>query len=326
MHPNQQALNVLKKHGRSFYFASHLLGQEYRIRAARLYAFCRHADDLVDESNDLDTATRDIEALRKALRDSLGTMKPNHSTVENMLSLMDEIKIPHAPVLALIEGMQSDLGDRNIQNEAELLQYAYQVAGTVGLMMCKVLDVHNPKAWPFALDLGIAMQLTNIARDVAEDAAKGRVYLPADWIGGLQTDDVLNPTDHQALQINAGVQKILALAEVYYRSGLAGVVYLPTAARYGILVAAAVYREIGRLVKRAGIRSLFSRTVVPKHRKLWCAFKILISYWMHSGEQKFKPVHDQHLHKNLRNCFGANLPTLPNLPNLPNEHGQYPKP
>lgn len=302
VYSSEQALATLKKHGRSFYFGSHLLGHVYRDRAARLYTFCRYVDDLVDESNDFALAAHNIEELKQSLfrKDSA------QPVVRQMISLMQEVNIPTAPVLSLIEGVGSDLDARCIQDEAELIQYAYQVAGTVGLMMCKVLDVNDARAWPFAIDLGIAMQLTNIARDVGEDAEKGRVYLPACWIGKTRAAEILNSSELHTNQIMAGTQRILALAEQYYQSGFSGLVYLPPAARYGVLVAAAVYRDIGREVTRLGLQAISQRAVVPKSRKLVCAVRSLIDHWIQSSTIKPAPTHNTNLHQSLQHCYGAN--------------------
>jgi 15-cis-phytoene synthase len=302
---DDQAIAVLKSNGRSFYFASRLLGSRYRIRASRLYAFCRYVDDLVDESTDPLRASQDINILKVSL-------KEGHSTqpcVSNMIALMQSLSMPDAPVVSLIAGVQSDLLPRSIKEEAELLHYAYEVAGTVGLMMCFILDVRDTQAWPFAIDLGIAMQLTNIARDVGEDAAKGRVYLPASWLGDLSAADIINPNSDQQKTLQQATQRILKLADVYYQSGLAGVRYLPWGARYGIVVAAMVYREIGEVVADSGYTSWKQRAVVPHSRKVFCATKALTNHaWKFLS--KWKSVeHDPALHQALQNCFGVQKTT-----------------
>ena len=302
---DNQAIAVLRSNGRSFYFASRLLGSTYRVRAARLYAFCRYVDDMVDESTDQDSAAREIEQLKSSLQSG-------HSAqpcVKNMIALMQTLSMPFAPVQSLISGVQSDLLPRRIKDEAELLHYAYEVAGTVGLMMCFLLDVRNTQAWPFAIDLGIAMQLTNIARDVGEDAAKGRVYLPATWVGDLSATDIVNPNAEQQKTLQQATQRILKLADVYYQSGLAGVRYLPPGARYGIVVAAMVYREIGAVVADTGYRSWNQRAVVPQSRKVVCASKALTNHAWRFLTQWASVEHDPTLHQDLQNCFGAQKTT-----------------
>ena len=180
---------VLCRHGRTFHFASHLLGATHGERAATLYAFCRHVDNLADEAGD-------VQAARLALagvRDALVTGRAEDAWTAAMLRLQASTGLPLAPALELVAGVASDLDAVRIADEDALVRYAYRVAGTVGQMMCAVLDVHDPRALPFAVDLGIAMQMTNIARDVGEDARMGRRYLPASWIGDVAPADIAAP-------------------------------------------------------------------------------------------------------------------------------------
>lgn len=297
-----EAVAVLKSNGRSFHFASRLLGQTYRTRAARLYAFCRYVDDLADEASDTTIAAQELLALRTSLQ----TGKASEPCVVSMIDLMQELAMPLAPVLSLVSGVQSDLEPRRVKDQAELLQYAYQVAGTVGVMMCIILDVRERQAWPFAIDLGIAMQLTNIARDVGEDAQKGRVYLPATWLGDISAAQIPAPTPVAAEKLRNATQKVLDLAQTYYQSGLDGIQYLPPTARYGIVVAAMVYREIGQMVAQADHCSWDSRAIVPYPRKLATAAKALTRYAIKTGNRQEHPCHDAHLHQHLQHCFGAN--------------------
>jgi phytoene synthase len=297
-----EAIAVLKSHGRSFHFASRLLGETYRSRAARLYAFCRYVDDLADEASDPSIAAQDLLALKTSLK----TGQTSEPCVMSMIDLMQELSIPMAPVLSLVSGVQSDLEPRRVQDQAELLQYAYQVAGTVGLMMCFILDVRDRQAWPFAIDLGIAMQLTNIARDVGEDAQKGRVYLPSTWLGNVAAAQISNPTAEHAAQLRTATKQVLSLAQDYYQSGMAGIHYLPTTARYGIVVAAMVYRDIGQMVAEEDYRSWDCRAVVPYSRKLATAAKALTRYSTQSASRQAHVSHDAHLHQHIQHCFGAN--------------------
>ena len=142
----------------------------------------------------------------------------------------------------LIAGMASDAETVRVADEAELLRYCYRAAGTVGLMMCRVLDAREPAAAAHAVDLGIAMQLTNLCRDVADDARMGRRYLPASLVGDLPPGDLIEPSPALRPKVRAAVARLLALAELYYASGEAGLPFLPVRARAGILVAGRVYR------------------------------------------------------------------------------------
>ncbi len=299
-----QALAVLKSHGRSFYFASHLLAPEYRARAARLYAFCRYVDDVADEAIVPDLAIKELDCIKHSIQSG----RSDNPCVSDMIALMQELAMPQAPVLSLIDGIQSDLTMQQIQDEADLLRYAYQVAGTVGLMMCELLDVQHKQAWPFAIDLGIAMQLTNIARDVGQDAALGRIYLPATWLGSMAAKEILSPSAQQALSLQSSTKRLLALAQEYYQSGLSGVVYLPPAARYGIIVAAHVYSEIGQTITHSDYRSWDRRAVVSQPRKVVCAASALIRYAVSPSLRQTNPCHARSLHQHLQDCFGTDQP------------------
>jgi len=159
--------------------------------------------------------------------------------------------------------MDLDLGQ--IQNENELLRYCYRAAGVVGLMMCRVFGVTDQRALRHAKSLGIAMQLTNIARDVQEDWQRGRCYLPLNWLP--QGVDASSRNE-----VHAAVRRILDLAEEYYKIGNEGMVYLPSAVRPAIRVAASVYREIGTQIRRRNYRVLQGRIIIPKVRFVSCAF------------------------------------------------------
>lgn len=300
----EPAIETLKQHGRSFYFASQFLDPRYRNRAARLYAFCRHIDDLADESDDSAVAQAELAHIKTQLATAQG--QDPHTL--DMLSLMRDTAMPASPVMSLIEGVESDLQGLEIHSEADLINYAYSVAGTVGLMMSIVLDVHDENAWPFAIDLGIAMQLTNIARDIGEDASKNRVYLPTAWVGELDPQKIRHPDTQLQQTLRTNTKRILDLAEHYYRSGLSGLHYLPKQARTAILVAAQVYREIGQLIRRSGYSTWDRRTVVSLPRKLACATGTLTRYLLIDRKNQTS-LHNLDLHAALTDRFGAHKQT-----------------
>ena len=295
-------LAILAEHGRTFHFASHLLGATFRMRAANLYAFCRYIDDLADKTQDVQLAKKRLLAVRRDL--SLRATTQDRSA--QMLALVEKTAMPMTPVLALIDGAMQDLEPVLIADERTLIQYAYQVAGTVGLMMCSVLDVEESDALPYAIDLGIAMQLTNIARDVGEDAEMGRVYLPSEWTGGLTPSDILDPTPVHAETLKVATRRMLYLADEYYHSGLQGLYYLPRSARWGILVAAKVYREIGTLIAAADYQSWDRRAIVSKGRKLKRAGLAITTHVLRNRFRSHHPVHNPTLHRHLEDHYGAN--------------------
>ena len=169
----EPALNVLAFHGKSFRFAGRFLNKTQLEDCARLYRFCRFVDDLVDKESNILLAQKKIERLKQNLELDYSQIP----VVQDFIELAKHYQMQTSVVSELVKGIESDLTPALIKNEAELLRYCYRVAGTVGLLMCDVLGVKDPKARPHAIDLGIAMQLTNIARDVVEDAKMGRRFM-----------------------------------------------------------------------------------------------------------------------------------------------------
>ena len=255
---------------RSFRWASAFLSRAQRQRVAALYAFCRAVDDLADANWATPEAQRDLAGLQAAL-----AAEPEGASLwpEQYLwfrELCLECGIGFGIVRELLLGMLSDLDVVRVQSDPELIRYCYRAAGTVGLMMCAVLGVRDPRALRHAIDLGIAMQLTNISRDVLEDAQTRRVYLPAARLaqyGVTQEQVVDGSADTQAVSLV--VDDVLDVAEGYYRSGDAGMRFLPPRARWAILVASRLYRGIGRRLRRRHRSNPFvGRVVVPWFEKL----------------------------------------------------------
>ncbi|MEQ1501692.1 MAG: squalene/phytoene synthase family protein, partial [Myxococcota bacterium] len=164
------AHGVLERHARTFSAAAALLAPDTRDEIATLYAFCRTVDDLADDGADRAGLDRVVDEL------------DGHEPPSPLVAAMLALPVPVSAARQLVDGVRSDLGEVRLPDVDALIRYAYQVAGTVGLMVCPLLGVVDPVAWPFAIDLGVGMQLSNIARDVGEDAGRGRVYLPATWL------------------------------------------------------------------------------------------------------------------------------------------------
>ncbi len=261
---------ALAFHARSFRWASAFLNRSQRRRVASLYAFCRAVDDLADSEWSTPDARRDLERLQSAL-----AAEPNGRALwpESYLwfrELCLECGIDFRVVRELLVGMTSDIGAVRIQDDSDLVRYCYRAAGTVGVMMCSVLGVRDARAWRHAIDLGIAMQMTNICRDVREDAAASRVYLPAERLAAYgATPEQLIDDEADPETVGVVVNDVLALAERYYQSGDAGMRYLPPRARWAVLVASRLYRAIGRrLRRRYDGNALLGRVVVPWFVKL----------------------------------------------------------
>lgn len=262
-------VSSLKKHGRSFYFASRFLGRQDTERAAGLYGICRQIDDLADE-------TQDRAALAE-LKQHLVRRDTSHPLVAEYFQLASDM--PAQPLIDLIDGALSDLDGVAFESPDQLEHYAYQVAGTVGLMMCGVFGVRDPKAASHAVALGQAMQLTNIARDLVADAKMGRRYLPSQWCGDLTTAEIVHPTDEQRVAMQHGLLLMLQRADEFYEHGFSGLKYLPPGARLAIRVAAQVYREIGVRLQQQGLDPWAGRTIVPGVDKAILALQSSFTWW-----------------------------------------------
>lgn len=291
---------VLRQKGRTFYWARWLLAHDHAARATRLYSLCRYLDDLADESTSVASAGAALHQVKLAIT----SRQADHPVVRDGLLLIDECGIDPQVICQLIDGVSSDLGTVAMATVDELLRYCYRVAGTVGLMMCNVLGTQNPAAWPHAVDLGVAMQLTNICRDVLDDAAVGRRYLPASMVGDIAPAQLMSPAAGIQPYLQDCLHQLLALADRYYRSGESGLSYLPAGARAGILTAARVYKEIGGCLARRQYQYWQGRAVVSPLRKAAVTAGLLVkapvsrSFW--------KPVHAHEPAMHL--AFSALLP------------------
>lgn len=291
---------VLARHARTFDLAGRFLGPARRDEAAVVYAFCRLVDDLADESTSPELADHALADVEAELRGD----RPPRPLVALYGELLDAWGIDRRAAHELIAGVRSDLGPVAVADDAELLRYCYRVAGTVGLMMCGVLGVRSPLAHPFAVDLGIAMQITNICRDVAEDAARGRVYLPADRLLAAASSDAVRTGSIPRPAIAAVVLDLLTLADRHYTSADAGTVWIPWRSRLAILVAARLYRAIGQVLRARGGDALRGRAVVSRLAKAgWTA--VALARFARTLLPAAHPRHDAGLHRFIADLPGA---------------------
>ena len=260
---------LLRTGSRTFFAASHLLPKRVREPATALYAFCRLADDAVDLEERTDGRIGALIRLRARLdRAYRGDPLPIAAD-RAFTDTVRRFAIPRELPEALLEGLAWDAEGRRYETLADLHAYAARVAGTVGVMMAIIMGVRDHAALARACDLGAAMQLTNIARDVGEDARNGRLYLPLAWLreAGIDADAWLaapafTPT------IGALVARLLGEADRLYHAGERGIADLPLTCRPGIRAARLLYAEIGHEVARMDHDSISARAVVPTTRKL----------------------------------------------------------
>ena len=293
---------VLREHGKTFTWARRFLGQRHAERATRLYALCRHLDDLADEASDRGAAAVSLQAVRAEL--AAGTS--DDPLVASVLDQFGDGGAARRAAVALVDGVTRDLRDVCFTSERELMRYCYRVAGTVGVMMCRVLDQADSAAAPFAVDLGIAMQLTNIARDVHEDALRGRRYVPGDMVDGASPSALAAVADAGLrVRVHAARLALLERADRYYSSGWRGLAFLPLRARFAILIAAANYRAIGDRI-RAGGAAVEERAVVPSIAKVWITARSVLAAALRPSFWRRPHAHDAALHEHLAGLDGVN--------------------
>ena len=231
--------NYLAIFAKSFNWAGFFLPKKIYEDSAKLYAFCRILDDIADKKSDLDSKTKKLNELRNFLIKSFDVdgiethlSNENEKIVNDVITIAKNNNIKKIILEDLVDGVSSDLKKRiHIRSVKELLVYSYRVAGTVGLMMSKILMVNDTRALKGAIDLGIAMQLTNIARDVIEDKKMNREYIKPDF---------------------ENIQATLKLAEMFYESSFSSIQKIPFRYKFSIIVARRIYRQIGRKILQKG--------------------------------------------------------------------------
>jgi phytoene synthase len=288
---------ILKTNGKSFYWAGKFLPSAYINRAAELYKFCRTLDDIAD--NDQASSLDYLNSLRFKLikNEDLKQTQKHKLTYPKFFNDSSKRAAIH-----LVDGLIADQETVLFQEEEDLIRYSYQVAGTVGIMMCDALECYNENAKSFAIDLGIAMQLTNIARDVLEDAKMGRRYLPGCWVDQISPQEIIRATEDKNLKtiknISKGIQNLLSLAEKYYYSGSQGFIFLPMKTRLAISIASQVYRQIGVQLKSKNYNWYEGREVTSKITKMRITISTLLNEILFSSKVEVK--HKSELHRLLQ--------------------------
>ncbi|MEO0819657.1 MAG: phytoene/squalene synthase family protein [Pseudomonadota bacterium] len=255
---------MIRGGSKSFYAASLILPRRVRRPAYALYAFCRLADDAVD----LATARGAPERLAARLGRLYAGRPHDHPADRALAEVVAAHRIPAEIPGALLEGLAWDEAGRRYETLADVEAYSARVAATVGVMMTLLMGERRPEVLARACDLGVAMQLSNIARDVGEDARAGRLYLPRGWLRaeGIEPAAFLADPRHSPA-LGRVVTRLLAHAEALYDRAAPGIAALPRDCRPGIGAARILYREIGRTVAANGCNSVDARAYVPAGRK-----------------------------------------------------------
>ena len=275
---------ILERGSRSFAKAASLLDPAIRAGSYQLYAWCRYCDDLIDGQimghgqQAVDPAEqREQLAMLWAETEAAYRGEPTSELVfQGIARVVRNHGIPRDQPFELLRGMAMDIEGRQYETLEELRVYCYHVAGVVGVMMARIMGVRDEVTLRRAEDLGTAMQFTNIARDVIDDARIGRVYLPLGWLreAGLTPADVGLPEHRGA--VAAIVRRLLDEAERYYQSGDDGIDHLPFRCAWSITAARGIYSDIGSVIRLRGSEAWDQRAMVSGHRKVFWVGRSLV--------------------------------------------------
>ena len=281
----------IKSEGKSFYWASFFLPKKNRIAASRLYSICRYLDDVADNSK-LDTSSE--------IKNIFNQIKENESSEINIFFKKNNINL--GILKDLIDGLISDQQNVRVTDEKELIDYSYKVAGTVGLMMLPIINTKDAEARKHAIDLGIAMQLTNIARDVYEDAKMNRLYLPKEWLGQVSVSDLVdNKLDDQKKRlIELSIKNLIELSDKFYANGFSGMKFIPLRTRLAIFFAAKIYKGIGEKIKSGGYVYKLERIYLNKLEKLWITIISIPEFlFLKNIFKSYKPIRGSFKNENI---------------------------
>ncbi len=283
---------IITKGSKSFSLAAKLFDAQTRDAAVFLYGWCRYCDDQVDDAGkaaDRAELERRLQALRNKTASAFSFEAQPEPVFTALQYIVHRYGIPAHYALELIEGMAMDVRETRYATLRELLLYCYRVAGTVGLMMSHVMGLRNESALKHAADLGIAMQLTNIARDIVEDAAMGRIYLPLSWLAeaGIEPPEIA--ASHNREKLALLTRRLLREADSYYRSGDAGLWHLSFRSAAAVAAARQVYSEIGSLILSRGAHAWDQRGYVTGGRKFWVVLRGVLGLLRSAPSRLFHP-------------------------------------
>lgn len=272
MTPDQYCQNKAASSGSSFYYSFLFLPQDKRRAITALYAFCREVDDVVDECSDENVARATLNWWRSEVAQIYGGT-PQHPVTQALAALLPQYNFPQEYLQEIIDGMEMDLDRTVYENFSALQLYCYRVASVVGLLAAEIFGYTDRKTLKYAHDLGIAFQLTNIIRDVGEDARRGRIYLPQDELAkfGVHPNDILDARETEAFQALMRFQ--VERAQQYYDQALAQLPQVDRKSQRTGLMMAAIYRTTLQEVVASGCHVLKERVSLTPRLKLWLAFK-----------------------------------------------------
>ena len=272
MSPDEYCQNKAAQSGSSFYYSFLFLPPEKRRAITALYAYCREVDDVVDECSDADLARAKLAWWRKEIAGTFAGAA-QHPVAKALIPVVRQFDLPQARFHEIIDGMAMDLQYNRYPDFATLQSYCYRVAGVVGLMAAQIFGYHDPATLRYAENLGTAFQLTNIIRDVGEDARRDRVYLPLDELArfGVAATDIVHLRETESFRRLMEFQ--IDRAREYYQRAFAELPRQDRKSQRPGLVMAAIYRTVLDEIYAGGCKVLSQRTSLTPLRKLWIAWR-----------------------------------------------------
>ena len=287
---------IIKQNGKSFYWASKFLSKDYIDPIYSIYEMCRKLDDIVDEQSK-EAAIKEIGLLKKDL-----TKESLQKKFES-LKRLDDDQFPQIKYFEeFILGQESDISFRQPKSINELLRYCYRVAGVVGLMVCDAVNIKDENLKFFAIDLGIAMQLVNIIRDIQEDALRGRVYIPENLIGAVSASDVLTKPN-LITKVEQEKLRILDIADKYFNSANYAIKFLPKEVSMAFGLASNLYQGIGKKIIKKEQPFTNGRVYLNGAEKLFYTLKFVLKS---KKNKNYQPIHNNMLHLPIKNSPSTN--------------------
>ena len=277
MEPDAYCEQKAAQSGSSFYYSFRFLPAARRRAIIALYAFCREVDDVVDDTGDTGVARIKLAWWRGQVAATFGGV-PQHPVARALQAVTAQFALREAQLQAVIDGMAMDLEQQRYLDFATLERYCDLVAGGVGVMSAEIFGYSDPATLVYARDLGVAFQLTNIIRDVGEDARRGRIYLPQDELDrfGVRANDIIHA--HAAPGFSALMRFQVTRARAIYRRALDGLPAADRRAQRPGLIMAAIYRALLDAIERADFQVLDRRVALSPLRKAWIAWTTSWSY------------------------------------------------
>lgn len=257
-------------YSKSFYLSTRLLPQEKRWATFAAYGFCRYVDNLSDLQRDRNATEieRELEFLARELETAYRTGESEHPIIRPFVAVALRYGIPLAHPLDLINGVRMDLCHVRYQTFDELYPFCYKVAAVVGLMMTHIFGYEDHRVFAYAEKLGVAMQLTNILRDIQEDCRMGRIYLPLDELHAFKCGEYNIVAERMTPEFRELMAFQVNRAHSYYEAAEAGIELLDEDARFAVYAASRIYRGILRRLEARAYNPFLGRVYVPKHAKL----------------------------------------------------------